>query len=452
MGYFPFFVDIKGKSGLVVGGGRIAAHKVQKLLPFEPELKIIAPEILPELLENSALDCTVRTFRENDLEGRLFVIAASDDKELNTQVAELCRKKNILVNVVDEKEECGFIFPSLVKEGKLTVGISTEGASPQVAADIRSRVAQTIPDCMEQILVGLMQLRAEAKQRLKDPEKRTGFLKKAALLCMEKERPLSKEETEELYEAYQDCHFYQGNVVLVGAGCGAYDLITVKGLNAVKRAQVLVYDDLIDERLLAHTSESCEKIYVGKRSGKHSMPQEEINTLLIQKARQGKRVVRLKGGDPFVFGRGGEEILALKDAGIEVSQVPGITSAIAVPGAAGIPVTHRKVARSFHVITGHTAETGEEFSEDLKSLAALNGTLIFLMGFAHLKEICEKLVLHGKDPATPAAVIQGNFDGSAFAVRGTLADIDKKVEQSEMKAPAVIVIGENAEMELFGES
>ena len=449
MGYFPFFVNIKGKKGLVAGGGRVAARKVERLLPFEPELKIVAPEILPELLENPVLDCALRPFEEKDLEGSFFVIAASDDKELNTRIAKLCQEKNILVNVVDEIEECGFIFPALVKEGKLTVGISTEGASPQVAAEIRGKVAQAIPGGMEQILASLMQLRTQAKQRLEDPEKRTGFLKEAALLSLEKERPLSKEETEELYKEHQRDDFHQGSVVLAGAGCSACDLITVRGLNAVKKAQVLVYDDLIDERFLAYAPDNCEKIYVGKRSGKHSMPQEEINELLIQKARQGKRVVRLKGGDPFVFGRGGEEILALREAGIQVSQIPGITSAIGVPGAAGIPVTHRKVAGSFHVITGHTADGGI-FSEDLKALAALNGTLVFLMGFAHLKEICEKLVLYGKDPATPAAVIHGNFDGSAFAVRGTLADIDKKVEQSEMKTPAVIVIGEVAGMELFG--
>ncbi len=449
MGYFPFFVDIKGKSGLIIGGGRIASHKVEKLLPFEPELTVIAPEIVPELLENPALDCKVRAFRKEDLEGRLFVVAASDDKELNQYAAKLCREKNILVNVVDEREECGFIFPSLVKEGKLTVGISTEGASPRIAADIRSKIAQELPDHMEQILDYLMQLRIQAKGRILEAGKRTGVLKEAARLCMERNRPLSEEETEQLFE---DCQRNngRGSVILVGAGCGSYDLITIKGLNAVKRAQVLVYDDLIDERLLSHAAESCEKIYVGKRNGKHSMAQEEINALLIQKAGEGKQVVRLKGGDPFVFGRGGEEILALKEAEIEVSEVPGITSAIAVPALAGIPVTQRKTGRSFHVITGHTAEQGEEFPEDLESLAALNGTLVFLMGFAHLKEICEKLVSHGKNPETPVAVVQGKPDGNTFAIRGTLTDIAEKVIQSDMTTPAVIIIGENAGMDLFG--
>lgn len=450
MGYFPFFIEIAGKKGLVVGGGRIAAHKVEKLLPFQPVLTVTAPEILPELLENTDLICRQRPFREEDLEGQFFVIAASDNRELNTHIAGLCREKGILVNVADQKEDCGFLFPSLVKEGKLTVGISTEGRSPQVAADLRSQVAQAVPSSMEQILDQLSALRVEAKERMEEAGARTAFLKKAALFCMQRNRTLSEEEIENLYAECQKVSA-MGSVTLVGAGCGAFDLITVRGLNAIKRAQVLIYDDLIDERLLAHAPEGCEKIYTGKRSGRHSMPQEEINALLIEKAKQGKQVVRLKGGDSFVFGRGGEEVLALREAGIEVSVIPGITSAIAVPEAAGIPVTHREAARSFHVITGHVSGQGEErFSENLKALAALDGTLIFLMGFAHLREICEKLAEYGKSISTPAAVVHGNFDESVFAIRGTLGDIADKVEASEMKTPAVIIIGETAGMDFTG--
>lgn len=453
MGYFPFFIDITEKKGLIVGGGKVAAHKVEKLLPFEPQLTVIASEILPELLDNESLICKQRCFKEEDLEGQFFVVAASDDRKLNAHIAGLCRERAILVNVADQKEDCGFLFPSLVKEGKLTVGISTGGASPQVAAEIRSQVAQTLPGSMEEILDQLAALRTEAKARIGEEAKRTVFLKKAACFCMEKNRPLAQEEKESLYAECEKAP-HRGFVTLVGAGCGAFDFITVKGLNAIKKAQVLVYDDLIDGRLLAYASESCEKIYAGKRSGRHSMPQEEINGLLIEKGLQGKQVVRLKGGDPFVFGRGGEELLALKEAGIETEVIPGITSAIAVPGAAGIPVSHRNAARSFHVMTGHFSEQGvtskeERFSEDLKALAALEGTLVFLMGFAHLREICEKLMAYGKSPDTPAAVIHGNCDGSAFAIRGTLGDIAEKVGHSEMKTPAVIVIGETAGMDLL---
>ncbi len=390
MGYFPFFIDIKGKRGLGVGGGRIAAHKVEKLRPFGAKLTVIAPVIRKELTEDKSLVCLERDFADSDIREQFFVIAATDNRELNAHIGHICHEKGILVNVVDDKESCGFLFPALVKEGKLTVGISTEGASPQVAATVRSGVAQELPGRMEAILDYLESIREPAKQKIRDGERRAAFLKETADYCMEQNRPLSREETRERLETYaSDIHTEHGKVILVGAGCGAYDLITLRGLGAVRSAQVLVYDDLLDERLLDHAAESCEKIYAGKRCGRHSMLQEEINALLVEKARQGKCVVRLKGGDPFVFGRGGEEMQTLREAGIEVQEIPGITSAIAVPAAAGIPVTHRGVSRSFHVITGHTAENGKEPYSELEAVAKSEGTCVFLMGFSHLKEIAE---------------------------------------------------------------
>ncbi len=448
MGYFPFFMDIKGKMGLIVGGGRLAAHKVEKLLPFEPVLMVVAPDIQGALLENKQLICQEREFMDTDVDGKMFVIAASDNREVNQHVANLCRQRNILVNVIDDKMACQFLFPALVKEGKLTVGISTEGASPQTAAFLRSQIAAALPVQMEEILDCLMELRQYAGENIIDPDARSGFLKEAALLCMEKNRALSKEEINTLCSCFLKEMGKAGSVVLTGAGCGPFDLITVRGLNALRKAQALVYDDLLDERLLAHIPESCEKIYVGKRSGKHSMTQEAINSLLIEKAKQGKRVVRLKGGDPFVFGRGGEEILALKREGIETGQIPGITSVLGVLAAAGIPVTHRGMSRSFHVITGHTADTEDGMPEQFEFLARLQGTLVFLMGLGHLKEIAGKLMAYGKEPDTPAAVVRGNFDGSISAIRGCLSEIAQKVEVSGMKPPAVIVVGKTAEMDL----
>ena len=440
MGYFPFFIEIEDKRGLVIGGGKVAARKIEKLLPFHPRLTVIAPVILNELKENSAISCLERDFTEEDVEGNLFVIAASDNKALNARVSALCRERGILVNVVDDKEACGFLFPALVREGKLTIGISTEGASPQTAANLRGKTASEVPSRIEEILDFLAFLREDAGEQIPDSAKRSRFLKEAANLCMEKNRPLTEEEITCLRQESQP----KGRVVLVGAGCGAFDQITMEAFKAVQRAQVLVYDDLIDRRLLAYAPESCEKIYVGKRSGKHSMRQQEINDLLFQKAKQGKEVVRLKGGDPFVFGRGGEEIQALRKAEIETVYMPGVTSAIALPGAAGIPVTHRGLSRSFHVFTGHAAENGMDFPEDMERISQLTGTLVFLMGFQHLEEIAQGLIEWGKAPETPAAVIQGGFDGKVKAVRGTLKDIAGKVEAVHMKTPAVIVIGESA--------
>lgn len=449
MSYFPFFIDIQDKEGLVVGGGRIAAHKIEKLRPFGARLTVIAPIIQKDLSEDGSLTCLEREFTDGDIQGKTFVIAASDNRELNAYVGRICREKGILVNVVDDRENCGFLFPALVKEGRLTAGISTGGASPQVAATLRSRMAQELPDRMESILDYLEDIRELAKQNIADGGRRAAFLKETAAYCLEINRPLSPEETWERIDAYGDFpRDKTGTVTLVGAGCGAYDLITLKGLNAVRSAQVLIYDDLLDPRLLEHTSESCEKLYVGKRTGRHSMPQEEINALLIEKARQGKRVVRLKGGDPFVFGRGGEEMQALREAGIEVNEIPGITSSIAVPAAAGIPVTHRGISRSFHVITGHTAEDGKNLQDELEAIAKLEGTCVFLMGFTHLQEIAEGLIAHGKSGDTPAAVVHGGYDGTVQEVRGTLTDIARKVQQTDLRMPAVIVIGGTAGMQL----
>lgn len=326
MAYFPFFVEIENEKGLIVGGGRIAAHKVEKLLPFGANLIVIAPEILSILKEKSDIICIERQFLDSDVEGCRFVIAATDDVELNHHISALCKKKGILVNVVDDKEACGFLFPSLVKEGKLSAGISTAGASPQIAASIRSQIAAELPNQMEEILDALNDLREIAKEKITDSRRRAGFLKDAAKLCMEKNRPLTEEELEKWLLEYAKAaeNMQSGSVTLVGAGCGAYDLITLRGLQAVRNSEVLIYDDLMDERLLDHASESCEKIYVGKRMGSHSKKQEEINALLVEKAKEGKRVVHLKGGDPFIFGRGGEEILALKQEGIEVHEIPGI--------------------------------------------------------------------------------------------------------------------------------
>lgn len=448
MAYFPFFVDIGGKNGLIAGGGRIALHKLQKLLPYGAKLQIVAPEV-SEAMEQTALEndiCVIkRAFEPSDLNEMFFVIAASDDAKVNAEIGRLCRERGILVNVVDDKEACSFLFPSLVKEGNLSIGISTEGTSPEVAAELRSRVVSMIPADMDTILAYLGSLRPLAKAHVKDTGRRAAFLKDTARVCMDTNAVFDEWETMRRLEAYahgEEAGHIEG-VLLVGAGCGSFDLITVRGLRAIRQARVLVYDDLIDQRLLAYASERCERIYVGKRSGRHSMAQEQIQKLLIQKAREGGLVVRLKGGDPFVFGRGMEEMMTLRSEGIPAAYVPGVTSCVAIPAFAGIPVTHREISRSFHVITGHLAGKAADLCSklDFASLARLEGTLVFLMGFGQLRQIADGLIHAGKKAATPAAVVHGTFDASVAVVRGTLADIAEKAAEAAMQAPAVIIVG-----------
>ena len=242
-----------------------------------------------------------------------------------------------------------------------------------------------------------------------------------------------------------------GRVIIAGAGCGDYDLITMRGYEALKSCDVVIYDSLIDSRLLDFCKDGAEKICVGKRAGRHSSTQEEINTLLVEKAAESGVVLRLKGGDPFVFGRGGEEVLALQAAGIPYEVVSGVSSAVAVPAAAGIPVTHRRLARSFHVITGHTAADGAKtLTEQIDTLAKLEGTLVFLMGLHHLEEITNGLLQGGKPADTPAAVISRGTTPKQRVVRAKLCNLVAKTRKANLAAPAVIVIGETAGMQLSG--
>lgn len=441
MGYFPFFMDLEGREGLVVGGGAVALRKLQKLLPYGPRLTVAAPELLAEIEALPGLTRLRRSFAPAMLEGKGFVIAATDDREVNRGIAALCRERGIPVNAVDDKEQCTFLFPALVKRGDLTVGVSTAGASPSAAAWVRRRVSERLPEDFGELLDYLASLRPMVRKRVAE-ENRAAVFARLFSDCMEEGFPLKEAALAAVLEGAPG----MGKVYLVGAGCGAADLITVRGLRLLERCGAVVYDDLLDQALLDAAPEGAEKIYVGKRRGRHSMAQEDINALLIAKAREGKQVVRLKGGDPFVFGRGGEEALALQAAGIAWEYVPGVTSAVAVPGAAGIPVTHRGVSRSFCVVTARTADSADGLPENLEELAHLPGTLVFLMGLSRLEEIARGLTGAGLPPDTPVAVIGGK--NAPRTIRGTLGDIAERAR--EAAAPAVIVVGGTAGMDLRG--
>lgn len=240
-----------------------------------------------------------------------------------------------------------------------------------------------------------------------------------------------------------------GCVWLIGAGCGGADLITVRGLRLLRRCDVVVYDDLIDSALLAQAPPEARRVYMGKRCGKHSAPQEDISRVLVEEARAGHRVARLKGGDPFVFGRGGEEAQALMEAGVPFEEVPGVSSAVAIPAAAGIPVTHRGLSRSLHIITGHTAAGGLPEGA-ARHLAALEGTLVFLMGLSRLEEIAGGLLEAGMSPETPAAVISGGNAPHPMTVRAALGTVVRRTREAGVRPPAVIVVGGTAALDLSG--
>ena len=436
MPHFPMFVDLRNKPILIVGGGGVALRKLRKLLPYGGITRVVAPNILPEIASLTAVE--ERPFRADDLNPRpALVIAATDDEVINREVARLCKNQGIPVNVADSPEDCTFLFPALVQRGEFSAGLSTGGASPTAAVHFKEALEALVPDDLEEILDWLAAQRAALKQQIPDQTVRAGIFRRLFDDAMSQGRPLSEDEAARCMDAPL------GRVDLVGAGCGKADLITVRGLRLLQQCQAVVYDDLIDPALLDTAPEGARRIYMGKRRGAHSASQEEINQTLIDLARTGLRVVRLKGGDPYLFGRGGEEMLALKAAGIPCTEVPGIPSPIGIPAEAGIPVTHRGLSRGLHIVTAHTKDG---VTKELSRLAALDGTLLFLMGLAQAEEIADGLLAAGRAGETPTAVISGGNSPNPACVRTTLAELPQAAKK--VQPPAVILVGEVAALEL----
>lgn len=447
MPYFPMFVDLKDQIVLIAGGGKVALRKLQKLTPFGASPTVIAPDILPELAALTGVKFYRRAFRPSDLRPRpALVIAATDDRKVNRHISELCRKRHIPVNVADDPALCSFVFPALIQEGDFSAGITTGGASPAASAYFKERLSELLPEHLAEILSWLRVIRQTLQSSIPEQTERAAVFRRLFEACMEKGAPLTEEEFKE------NAKTSTGSVALVGAGCGRADLITLRGLKLLRQCQAVVYDDLIDTALLNETPESAERIYMGKRGGSHAAPQSEIIQKLIELARSGLRVVRLKGGDPYLFGRGGEEMLALKNAGIPCKEVPGIPSAIGIPAEAGIPVTHRGVSRSLHIVTAHTADTPDSLPGDLDTLAKLSGTLVFLMGLKQLPRITARLMAAGRDGNTPAAVISGGNAPDPAFVRAPLSRLAEAAKNAGVTSPAVILIGDVAAMDLSAAS
>lgn len=449
MPHFPLFVDLKGQRVLVVGGGRVALRKVRKLLPYGPSICVVAPNICGELLQMEGVRRRKRVFQTGDLRPRpALVIAATNEAAVNCEIADLCKKRRIPVNVVDAPENCSFQFPALVQKGAFSAGISTGGASPAAAVYYKEKLQTMLPEGIDQMLDWLEAQRPMLKQTIPEQSRRATAFRRMFAACIQKGAPLTQEEAALCLEADLKP---VGSVALVGAGCGRADLITMRGWTLLKQCQAVVYDDLIDPALLEAAPETALRIYMGKRSGTHSAHQNEINQKLIELAQAGYRVVRLKGGDPYLFGRGGEEMLALKAAGIPCQEVPGICSPIGIAAEAGIPVTHRGLSRSLHIVTAHTSDTPDGLPKDFDALAALDGTLVFLMGLEQLPRIVSRLMAAGKPGDTPVAVLSGGNSAHPARVRAPLSEIEREVRRAGVAAPAIIVVGRVAELDLTAE-
>ncbi len=443
MDYLPIFADLKSKPVLVVGGGDVAARKIELLRRAGARVQIAARELCEELQELADIDAVewlATEFAETQLDSVFLVIAATDDSALNGLVYEAANRRHLLANVVDDQPKCSFIFPSIVDRSPLVVAISSSGTAPVLARLLREKLESLLPANLGQMAQIAGQWRDKVKQRFHKMSDRRRFWERAfnGLFASQVAAGNVLGAQQTLDDQLAHPEKAQGEIVLVGAGPGDSGLLTLRGLQVMQLADVVLYDHLVSEEILDLVRRDADRICVGKRAGAHSVPQEETNRLLVELARKGKRVVRLKGGDPFIFGRGGEELQAAQEAGIPFQVVPGITAAAGATAYAGIPLTHRDHAQSVMFITGHCRTGGEDV--DWPALARERQTLAIYMGTVKAAEISQQLMAHGRDASTPVAVIGCGTRQNQQVLTGTLQQLEELAQRAP--TPALLVIGE----------
>ncbi len=448
MDFLPVFMNVRERPCLVVGGGEVAARKVSLLRRAGARVRVVAPELdarLGELARLGAIEHVARGFEPDDVAGTALVVAATDDEAVNRAVSEAARAANVPVNVVDRPDLCTFVMPSIVDRSPVQIAVSTGGSSPVLARQLRARLESVIPAAYGRLAALAEAYRPQAKARIRDPEVRRRFWERvldgpiAELVLAGKEEEARAALEAALAEADPDAR-PMGEVYLVGAGPGDPDLLTFRALRLMQQADVVVYDRLVAPEILDLVRRDAERVYVGKKRSQHTLPQESINQLLVRLAREGKRVLRLKGGDPFIFGRGGEEIATLMDERIPFQVVPGITAASGCAAYAGIPLTHRDYAQACVFVTGHLKDGSLDLNWPM--LAQPRQTVVFYMGVHGIKVICRELVAHGLPARTPAAVVeQGTTSGQRVYV-GDLETLPDLVRSHHVEPPALIIVGE----------
>ncbi len=446
MDFLPLFHNLRGQRVLVVGGGEIALRKSRLLTDTGAVLRVVAPQIdtpLAELVERSGGELLERGYVERDLDGCVLIIAATDDEPLNATVSQDARGRGVPVNVVDAPALCSVIFPAIVDRSPLLLAVSSGGDAPVLARLIRAKLETWIPASYGHLAGLAKRFRGQVKDLLPDLQQRRVFWEDVF------QGPIAEHvlagqgaEAEKLLQAKLSgaAPKVLGEVYLVGAGPGDPDLLTFRALRLMQQADVVLYDRLVAPAIIELCRRDAERIYVGKQRAEHALPQEQLNRQLVELAKQGKRVLRLKGGDPFIFGRGGEEIEELAANGIPFQVVPGITAASGCAAYAGIPLTHRDYAQSVRFVTGHL----KDGSCDLPwpDLVAPGQTLVFYMGLVGLPFICEQLIKHGRASTTPAALIQQGTTAKQRVFTGTLANLPELVAQHEVHAPTLVIVGE----------
>ena len=446
MDYLPVYLDVRGQPCLVVGGGEVAVRKARLLLRAGARVRVLAPELCQGFSADLAagrIEHRAARFGPEDVEGYAVVIAATSDDAVNRAAAAAARARRIPVNVVDQPSLCSFIMPSIVERAPVTVAVSSGGASPVLARLLRARLETLIPAGYGRLAALAAAFRGEVKARFKPAERRR-FWERVL------QGPIAElvfsgrddEARDALRSALDDPRlaFGGGEVALVGAGPGDPDLLTFRALRLMQQADVVVYDRLVSRPVLDLVRLEAERIYAGKERAQHALPQEDINHLLVRLAKEGKRVVRLKGGDPFIFGRGGEEIATLAAEGIPFQVVPGITAAAGCASYAGIPLTHRDYSQSVVFVTGHLQDGSMNLN--WPALAQPRQTIVFYMGLLGVDILCRQLVAHGLPATTPAALIQQGTTPQQRVLTGDLESLPGIVHRSEVKAPTLIIVGE----------
>jgi uroporphyrin-III C-methyltransferase / precorrin-2 dehydrogenase / sirohydrochlorin ferrochelatase len=447
MEYLPIFLNLKGRPCAVIGGGDVAARKVALLLEAGAQVTVTSPELcepLAELAGAGRIAHRAEAFSPAALEGIAVAIAATDDRPVNAEVSRLAQAQRIPVNVVDDPELCSFILPAIVDRSPVVIAVSTGGASPVLARLLRAHLETLIPAAYGELARLAQRFRDRVKRALPQPQRRPFWERvyhgPIAELVFSGRLPQAEHALAQAIEDTARSGPAPGEVYLVGAGPGNPDLLTFAALRLMQQADVVLYDNLVSPEILERCRRDAERVYVGKQRANHTMRQEEINALLVKLAREGKRVLRLKGGDPYVFGRGGEEIETLAASGVRFQVVPGVTAACGVAAYAGIPLTHRDYAQSCVLVTGHLKDG--TMNLDWHGLARPRQTVVVYMGLLGLQKLCDALIEHGMPADMPAAVVQQATMPQQRVVTGTLADLPRRVEAAGLRPPTLVIVGD----------
>ena len=449
MDYLPVFLRLGAQRALVVGGGPVALRKAEWLIRAGARVRVAAPELCPALAERAAraeLEHLAQPFTPAHLSGVAVAVAASDDREVNAAVSEAAQALGIPVNVVDAPELSSFIFPAIIDRAPLIVAVSSAGAAPVLARRVRAQIEALLPARLGALARFLGERRAAVRRALA-PAARRAFWERlidgsaSGQVLAGEEAAAERGFARELSGARRGragSSAGPGEVYIIGAGPGDPDLLTLRALQLLQQADVILYDRLVPDEILERARRDAERIFVGKETGDHAQ-QTHINELLVSLALAGKRVARLKGGDAFVFGRGGEEIEALDAAGLPYRVVPGITAALGAAAGAAIPLTHRRLAHSVTLVSGHAAL---DDSLDWDALARGNQTVVFYMGVAQLPRLIARLRAAGARADLPAAIVEKATLPAQRVLRAPLAGIAALAARAQVAAPALLIVGE----------